>query len=516
MEPNLGHEHTNQQIRNWLDECLGTHSECTVPDGERPSQLPCLPTRVIDVGDQFDSEAKIFEPPSATYENYITLSYCWGTKRFTTTTLENINANKQRLDLSSLPQTFQDAIMTTKRLGFRYLWIDALCIIQNSNEDKANEISKMGDIYSNATLTIAVVSASRVGEGFLQTTPRTTVTLPYRCPDGVMGLVQVSTQKEVDLMQESLYTRAWCLQENLLSRRLLLYTDTEVIWQCQSIPMKRPDTNHVAYEHGDPNLDSSPFRRLPVNIVTPAKTPNMTENASVDEERYKVWRYLVESYTQRRLTVASDRLPALDGVAQKFRVAWSDEYFAGHWKRQFIPSLSWRRKWTHETQFLPPLSEYRAPSWSWASIDHPVEFDFRYDLGNARGLGAKLISCVFDIDSEADDAAIIEASMIRPTVITSLDYAHRGLIYLDDSPRKSSKQIVDTFENLSDEMLSSLWCMLLGEGQCGSGKMMKTVALLLESANDDNFRRIGLYECSVRGTSKLWMGKNNRRLVKII
>jgi hypothetical protein len=75
----------------------------------------------------------------------VTLSYCWGRDRFTTTTLNNLDSHKEALNWSTLPQTFKDAIQTTRNLGFRYLWIDALCIIQDSDADKAKEIGKMGD-----------------------------------------------------------------------------------------------------------------------------------------------------------------------------------------------------------------------------------------------------------------------------------------------------------------------------------------------------------------------------------
>ena len=252
-EENLGNEHTNQQIRTWLHECLKSHPESLTSDGPAVPK-PFLPSRVIDVGSVSDLRPKIFEPSSITYEQYVTLSYCWGRDRFTTTTLHNIDNHKESLDWSTLPQTFKDAIQTTRNLGFRYLWIDALCIIQDSDEDKAKEISRMGDIYNNATLTIAVVGASRVAEGFLKTKPQISVDIPYRCPNGELGSVRVSPQREVDLWQESLFTRAWCLQENFLSPRLLLYTDTEVIWQCESAPVKRPDTTHVAYAWADPKL----------------------------------------------------------------------------------------------------------------------------------------------------------------------------------------------------------------------------------------------------------------------
>jgi hypothetical protein len=132
----------------------------------------------------------------------------------------------------------------TRKLGVRYLWIDALCIIQDSMDDKAVEIGAMERIYTNSTVTIAIVNAIGATEGFLQTKPRLRVELPYRCPDGTFGSIQISPWEIIDLSQEILYTRAWCLQENLLSPRLLLFTNNEVIWQCESSPM-RPVTRNI-------------------------------------------------------------------------------------------------------------------------------------------------------------------------------------------------------------------------------------------------------------------------------
>lgn len=361
------------------------------------------------------------------------------------------------------------------------------------------------------------MGATRVSEGFLKPKPQISVNIPYRCPNGATGSVRVAPQRAVDLWQESLFTRAWCLQENLLSPRLLLYTDTEVIWQCESA-LKRPDTTHVAYVRGDPKISRSPFRRLPANILTPVKKTNEVEDGSADAERYHIWRSLVENYTRRRLTVASDRLPALSGIGQKFKDAWSDEYYAGHWKRQFIPLLSWRRSDIRDQGYYPALLEYRAPSWSWASIDGPIEFHFRFDLGNARGLGAKLVSCVFDMDSKEKDFAILEASMIPAREIPDPNNVSRRIVFLDDHREDTWPRFSDRLTHLNEEMMGLTWCMLLGEGKCGSGKMMKTIGLLIMEVEDPPgaFSRIGLYESHVKGTSRLWVGPEKRRVVKII
>ncbi|KAF8856564.1 HET-domain-containing protein [Acephala macrosclerotiorum] len=508
-EVDLASEHTNWQIRTWLDECIQKH-----PESLLDVELPHLPTRVLDVGIPENKCVKLFEPPSDMRQHYLTLSYCWGTQRFLTTTTANIEAHKVKLDFPTLPQTFQDAIITTRNLGFRYIWIDALCIIQDSNEDKAKEINRMGDIYNDSFLTIGVVAATRVADGFLKPKPQKAVMLPYRCPDGTMGSVRVAPQKVVDLWQESLYTRGWCLQENLLSRRLLLYTDTEVIWQCESAPMRRVDTAHVSYLYDLPKLRQSPFRRLPADVLRTAPENKGGEvDPAMEVEHYNIWTSIVANYTRRRLTVGADRLPALGGIAQKFSKAWSDEYFAGHWKRQFIASLSWRRSRQISDERFPPVLEYRAPSWSWASIDGPVEFDFESNTVSKKGLNAKLISVAFDLDlhSKKEDAAILEASLIpaekipHPNGLSGPGHSW----YMDHDAR---------ITYLNEESLKDTWCMLLTEGRVGSGKLIRATALMLRAEPDkpDCFYRAGLFRSDMKGISKLWADLKTRRQVKIV
>ncbi|CAG8950126.1 hypothetical protein HYFRA_00008361 [Hymenoscyphus fraxineus] len=382
---NLLCEETFQQGRAWFQECLQTHSE------SKDLAKAQLPTRVLDVGSLADPLLRVYEPPKPTYDDYINLSYCWGREQFLTTRKENFESHKQSMNVEDLPKTIADAVLVTRGLGFRYLWVDALCIIQDSLEDKMNEIGAMGDIYNNCTLTIAAVSASAVAEGFLKPKPKLIAKLPYHIGD-VVGEVELAHQKGVDLWQETMYTRGWCLQEYLLSPRVLLFTNAEVLWSCQTSPFTRSDNTHVTYGYDRSEITSSPFRRLRSHIFnnTSSQThssPSSTSTSTTEEfnlEDYKDWTSLISNYSLRQLTVPSDRLPALSGVAGKYQSSWNSTYHAGLWSKHFIPLLSWHRSTydKHALELLDadlykPLPKWRAPSWSWASIEGPLEFEFQ-------------------------------------------------------------------------------------------------------------------------------------------
>jgi hypothetical protein len=511
-----------------MRECTQNHLDCI-----HNSHKGFFPTRVLDI--KSINEIKIVETASTGHEQYLALSYCWGVEPFAVTTIANIEARKHNLSVAELPKTFLDAIEVTVKLGFQYLWIDALCIIDDNIDDRLQELGVMHHIYGNAELTIAAVSAPGVSNGFLTPARPLSVELPYRCPDGAIGSVQLAAQRNVDLLRETLYTRAWCLQESLLSPRMLLYTDMEVLWQCHVFPVKRRNTTHVTYDYESPERDYSPFKRLPkeghrpisnqktiplgANVFTES---TQQERSTADAENYKTWKCIVENYTRRRITKSADWLPALSGVAQKLKHSWDDDYYAGIWKRHFISSLTWHRtaRWMgpKETtdERYEPLLDYRAPSWSWASIDGPVEFDVRFDLGDIKGAKAELIYC--EVNPVSRNAplgelnggkAIFKASLLPAAQLPLrvwLGNAAGGDLNLDDGNPKIASV-------LTEEMLQCGSVMLLGSGPDGGGRMTRTTALVLMPVGD-NFKRVGYWQSTYKGASKIW--PRNKSIITII
>ncbi|KAH8586049.1 heterokaryon incompatibility, partial [Bisporella sp. PMI_857] len=87
--------------------------------------------------------------------DYITLSYCWGGPKNICLRKDNLEELESGIEIHFLPQTFQDAIEVTRKLDIRFLWIDALCILQDDSDDKLKEIWNMGEIYRDSFVTIA-------------------------------------------------------------------------------------------------------------------------------------------------------------------------------------------------------------------------------------------------------------------------------------------------------------------------------------------------------------------------
>jgi Heterokaryon incompatibility protein (HET) len=142
----------------WLKICSETHGlRCTLIES-------MLPTRVIDVDEPDSPLCKLYCTDSEPGE-WLTLSHCWGGKIPMTTTLQSLQSRRNGIIMAEMPQTFQDAVVITRKLGYRYLWIDCLCIIQDSIEDWQTESVKMAEIYSNAVLNISADASSDPYQG---------------------------------------------------------------------------------------------------------------------------------------------------------------------------------------------------------------------------------------------------------------------------------------------------------------------------------------------------------------
>jgi hypothetical protein len=350
--------------KKWLQQRLSNHL-CGPSDA-----VPRLPTRVIDIG-RSASDLKLSESRGR-HAKYTALSHCWGTSPIWTTTVKN-----QRLPhYSQLPGNFQDAIAVTRLLGLQYLWIDSLCILQDSADDWEIECANMADIYRNAEVTIFVRDNTSSSPGGFLKDVGCKIFKSCQLDDGLtISNQQIeSPPKRAPIPFGGVDRRGWILQEKLLSRRLLHFSKQMMCWQC---------CNYTCFEglhHAIPInawSGSGYVQKLALDQLEKRGTQNV----------YTYWYEIVRDYTGRQLTKLTDKFPALSGLALVFEGILRDTYLAGLWKNDFVWGLCWKSAppWYYSPgQKLANTSsgdyrqtratEWIAPSWSWASCNRAISW----------------------------------------------------------------------------------------------------------------------------------------------
>lgn len=275
-----------------------------------------------------------------------------------------------------MPKTFQDAVVITRRLGIRYLWIDALCIIQDDRSDWEKESAKMGAIYSLAHVTIAADSGRDCNSGCFnnQSTSQelSFENVPFELNtamnngresrmfmwDPSRGL-QKHTPPEID--GSPLAERGWVCQERILSPRILHYTSTQLFWECRQTLLAEDNLSPWSIWSNQSETVCGLARNLYGTTSDPAGRSNLL----------RIWynQVVSQSYSRRKLTLPEDKLIALGGIARAFGRHFRTTYLAGLWVNDLAWGLSWRRRGP-----IKRPKQYRAPSFSWAAIDAPVEW----------------------------------------------------------------------------------------------------------------------------------------------
>jgi hypothetical protein len=241
-DTNTGSEANFRLIRLWLNRCLKTHKECAL----RISALPNIPTRILDVGTTNQPQDPKVVSGVGRFGPYIALSHVWGLEQIITTTEATLKSHALGIPLNFLSKTFQDAVFVARELNIQYLWIDSLCIVQDSVEDWEVESSKMGEYYRNAILTVAA-TRSKDGRGgcfsdnsnFWLLKPCPTGSSWTRSPSGDFKFIRhdssaMAYASSASSSENPLEYRAWCIQERLLSPRLLSYSHDGMSFMCPS------------------------------------------------------------------------------------------------------------------------------------------------------------------------------------------------------------------------------------------------------------------------------------------
>ncbi|KAI1451579.1 HET-domain-containing protein [Annulohypoxylon moriforme] len=376
LDPDLSSQVNFDLARSWLSTCLNQHSAC--PNIE----TAILPTRVIDVSTDGNSRIPRVIDSQHMSDPYAALSHCWGGPIFQCLTAKTLPAYQQRLPIQDLPANFRDAIYITRQLGIRYLWIDSLCILQDSKRDWELESRKMGSYYRNSTVTILALTSKSSSQGILKhLSPSPKVMSPKikmytDTTEDTSVMVEWITREDEDLnilgTDASLNSRAWALQEYWLSPRHLCYSDRQVYWRCPS-----EFDSGEGFTHGRriPSQRLSNLTRLIYGPTTNNILQCPLEIKGILDDYYN----LICDYSGRSLTKDSDKLPAISGLAKLIHTALPGKYLAGLWDFDFLRGLNWYK----EMRTCMHVRPYRAPSWSWAVTNDRIIYnstEFKADI----------------------------------------------------------------------------------------------------------------------------------------
>jgi hypothetical protein len=499
--------------KRWMKGCDKFHKLCSIPIA------PQLPIRVLDLGaSRSDGGIKLIISNERRGQ-YIALSHRWGTAQTTTTTTStNLPAQLKDIPWESLPKVFQDAVLLCRALEIRYMWIDALCIIQDDPQDWLSEAPKMAEVYSNAFLAIAATSCSDNQTSLFR--PRwtqlrdsdgnyrrfSTATVPLSYPGQSLFVrpklhlaherfINLSNAKE-HIADSPLLTRAWVFQERLLAPRTLHFHSEELVWECKED--MRCECGYLDYDElrwSDDNRHVQSVTKWP--RLTNGWLKSFVAGSLKGESLGPVWRDIVSEFTQLDITYEDDRLPALAGIASRFADTQSlGSYLAGIWEEDLAAGLLFET--IHEDRNMEDHSSlgHVAASWSWTSINLQ---------------GSTAVSYLITLTQEISSSQ--ELSLVETKVdtiggspfgsIASATLTVRGWFCDCTSLLSTCTRVVDGFTKCPDfikpaflddarfliEPDSQLFYLYIGhQGECKAGEYSYITA----SEHDDRVKYLGL------------------------
>lgn len=428
---------------------------------------------MIFVGQEDLQLRLILEDEIPADQAYLTLSHCWGQAgaKPPMLTSDNVASLRQSLSAVELTNTFKDAIIATRRMGFSYLWIDSLCINQSDLADWANEAAHMASVYERAALNLIAADATDGSVGMFYTrrisphsgqyfSVRRSRFLGSRCvlsldPNGIHR-----PQHATDL-------RAWIFQERYLSKRNLSFTKGQLQWDCGELLADETDSLWT-------NADD----KYSISVLKYRLYPEIPLF-----EALVLWGDIVGIYTHGSLSISTDKLIALSGITSKFTKFFRYDYVAGLWNVDLEVQLLW-----YNYAPGPRPTAYCAPTWSWASTDGPVHV----------GRPSSTLPHILHIKTEEVATTLVGQDPFGQISSGFLRVKSRLLIPVRIIDAERLDIVVDSEELSSTEIIfhpdasdfhenGPLYCMSTAE------VYFRVEGIVLKPSRDRFFERIGMY-----------------------
>lgn len=383
--------------QDWLNDSIKNTTELK---GSKPKLQTRLPKRFLDLGEApWKSPDKDYIrlrcPRFRSHGQYVSLSHRWGSLNQFVTTKDNLSSRREKIMFNTLPKTFRDSVVVVRALKIRYLWIDAICIIQDDPDDWRQQSTVMGGIYSNALFTIAAHAAEDTDHGFLEQSLSEPLTLRFGVNHHQRYALRAPSDFHVDVEKSHLSRRGWILQERYLSARILHFTNDQIYWE-DTRGIRTEDTAEELLPRNEApqtkTINTFAEKRSPYVSIKSADPKRLAVIPSTSGNMKKTlpdWEYMIQRYSQCGLTHQSDKLVAISGLAEAIldgvlalHPNFETSYAVGIWFHRAHSDLLWYGE-QQALQASPPTS--RAPSWSWASWNSRIYILAKNSLRFGRG-----------------------------------------------------------------------------------------------------------------------------------
>lgn len=393
-EPNTGEAHCLALATYWLDDCCRRHQRCSA--NKSPAWYP---TRLLAL----DAHSIRLVETSMSWPSgpYATLSHCWGTHPIDVLAPANIAEHKGGRLIQDLPPSFRDFCKISQSLGIFYVWIDSFCILQGPSPESVKDWERqsvlMEKVYSNSLINIGASQASSSQGGCFQDrgdSVRTHSMYWKACktdPDqAYYALFEWLDNPKTEFNRLHLFSRAWVVQERLLAPRMLHFGGGQLWWQCAEEPLL------CEKDMGSPQRSTC----TSINHVRPA---------GIDEYQgrlHELWNGAMNVYSRCGLTMPhTDKHRAIQGIGDRIATLTGDNFMEGFFWSQLPRALCWQvsHAVSQDRDRLGRAQRYRAPSWSWVSMDCELYFDAALDRSRAGELLAAAV-CITSSGARKQDS----------------------------------------------------------------------------------------------------------------
>ncbi|KAI0142090.1 heterokaryon incompatibility protein-domain-containing protein [Pestalotiopsis sp. NC0098] len=376
-------------VQSWVGNCNKWHGVDCAGSSHRADRTTVFDPfiRLLDLKE--DRLVELQDP-----EAYVALSYVWGTDRVFQTIGDNIEELKRPRGLSQhremFPKSIQDATTLAKTLGYRYVWIDSICIIQDNKRDKMTQLAAMDRVYTQAALTIVAAGGENANAGLPGISPTSRI-LIQAVADYSSDLKLVALQPDCQVAVETTRwnKRGWTYQERLLSRRYLFFVNNTVYFQCaKAVWGEDYFADHKGLQQTAPMMDIS----LSVSSQAPVMTKRTSYRIDLPEPLaspaqdylrdvlFPAYCQLIAEYTVRKMTFPTDRLNGIGGVLSVLDRHGHMDYLHGLPKPLLEAAILWRPQQYLTRVPVDPITGMPPwPSWSWAGWIGGAEYDSEHD-----------------------------------------------------------------------------------------------------------------------------------------